>query len=55
MATVRELVLAHLRERGIDPGEVKIRERVHIEKVDKSGPEPVLVESVTIEGGQREE
>lgn len=54
MATMRELVLASLREKGIEPGEIKVRERVHVEKFDKSGDVPVLIDSFVIENGRRE-
>ena len=50
-ATIIDAMKAALLERGVDPADIKIRERVHIEKIDKTGPEPKLVEEVTIENG----
>lgn len=51
MTTIGELIQEKARERGVDLPNIKVRERVHIEKFDKTGPEPVLVETIVIENG----
>ena len=42
----------YLDDRGLEPAQVEIRERLHIEKIDMEGPEPVVVETLVVENGK---
>ena len=49
---VHPCVQEYLEERGLHPTEVQIKERLHIEKIDKSGDEPKVVGYMIVENGQ---